>query len=95
MSLVYNGIFSQTAKLEVDLNYVARVPLWPTIQLDSCKIGTYQANSIPTLDLHELFAGKLTALFARRAGRDLFDAYQLFKIGKDLDNDRFYCLCCK
>lgn len=88
MSLLYNGIFSQTAKLEVDLNYVARVPLWPTVKLDSCKLGSLQAKSIPTLDLHELFAGKLTALFARRAGRDLFDAYQLFKVANNLDNDR-------
>lgn len=30
------------------------------------------------MDLHELAAGKLAALLARCASRDLYDAYQLF-----------------
>jgi hypothetical protein len=30
------------------------------------------------LDIHELAAGKLTALFSRTAARDLYDTYQLF-----------------
>lgn len=54
-----------------------RVPLWlPTVQ-DSHKVGTCRAERIPVLDLHELTAGKLVALLARRASRDLFDAHHL------------------
>ncbi len=34
---------------------------------------------MPVLDIHELAAGKLTALFARNASRDLFDAHYLLK----------------
>lgn len=41
-------------------------------------MGTYRAERIPVLEFHELTAGKLVALLARRASRDLFDAYHLF-----------------
>jgi hypothetical protein len=68
--------------LEVDLNYLYRVPLWPVTMMDSVSVGSYSAKRIPVLDLHELAAGKMAALFARHASRDLFDAYQLLTSGK-------------
>ena len=39
--------------------------------------GNHQIHGIRILDFHELAAGKLTALFARNASRDLFDAHHL------------------
>lgn len=44
---------------------------------DSRILGDFQARNIPVIDLHELTAGKLAALFARHQARDLFDAHQL------------------
>ncbi len=63
--------------LEVDVNFVLRTPLWPVVHRDSHPVGSYRAASIPVVDDHELAAGKLSALFSRRASRDLFDAHQL------------------
>lgn len=53
-----------------------RVPLWPVTMFEA-RVGSYLAAGIPVLDVHELAAGKLAALFSRRASRDLFDAHQL------------------
>ena len=63
--------------LEVDINFMFRVPLWPVELRDARPVGSYGAQGITVLDLHELAAGKLTALLARHASRDLFDAHQL------------------
>jgi hypothetical protein len=65
--------------LQVDLNFMLRVPLWPVVLLDSRPLGPFAARGVPVLDEHELAAGKLAALLAallaRRASRDLFDAH--------------------
>jgi hypothetical protein len=63
--------------IEIDLNYLDRVPLWTIMRMDSFKLGEFQANNIPVQDLHELASGKLRALFSRHSSRDLFDTYQL------------------
>lgn len=44
---------------------------------DSKRIGAFGVTQIPMLDLHELAAGKLGALFGRAASRDLFDVREL------------------
>jgi len=56
-----------------------RQPLWNLQSLASQTLGDFRAKNIPVLDLHELAAGKLAALFARHQGRDLFDAHQLLR----------------
>src|SRR3990167_8458508 len=63
--------------IEIDLNYLDRVPLWTIARVNSFKLGEFQANNIPVQDLHELASGKLRALFSRHSSRDLFDTYQL------------------
>jgi len=75
--LRYDSALGQGGNLELDLNYMFRLPLWPVSPVNSHGIGSYRAEQIPVLDLHELTAGKLAALLARRASRDLFDAHQL------------------
>lgn len=67
----------RSGTLEVDVNFLLRVPLWPIVRADSRRIGAFGAAEIPLLDLHELAAGKLAALFGRSASRDLFDAREL------------------
>ncbi len=51
-----------------------RVPLWPLNEKSSVSIGALQVEDYLLMDLHELAAGKLTALIDRSAARDLYDA---------------------
>ncbi len=74
--LRYDSSLGEGSNLEVDLNFMFRVPLWPVVTMDA-KVGSYSATQIPVLDMHELAAGKLAALFARHASRDLFDVHHL------------------
>lgn len=85
--LRYGSALGGSGNLEVDLNFMFRVPLWPVASMRSVDVGTYAASGIPVLDLHELAAGKLAALFARQASRDVFDAHGLLTAGK-LDPDQ-------
>lgn len=77
--LSYDSVLGRTGTLELDLNYVLRSPLWPIATIDSRPVGPYRATQVPVLDVHELAAGKLAALFARSASRDLFDACTLLR----------------
>lgn len=79
ITLRYPSAFGQQGNLEVDLNFMYRIPLWPIVLKDGAAIGSYQAKQVPTLDFHEIAAGKLSALLDRQTGRDLFDTYHLLK----------------
>ncbi len=78
--LGYDAAGGGTGTLELDLNYVLRAPLWPVAELDSLPVAGEHASAIPVLDLHELVAGKLAALFGRTAARDLYDARALLQL---------------
>lgn len=86
-SLRYQSPLGQGGELELDLNLMLRVPLWPIAVRGSRPLGSYQAKEVPLLDEHELAAGKLAALLARRASRDLFDTHGLLSRG-GFDRDR-------
>lgn len=75
--LSYTSALGRPAVLEVDVNYMLRVPLWDPTTRASREFLGQQAKNITVLDDHELAAGKLAALLARGASRDLFDARQL------------------
>lgn len=82
--LKYPSALGGNGNLEVDLNFMFRVPLGKITKRHSCRVGTHQTQEIALLDIHELGAGKLAALFGRHASRDLFDAYELL-INHSLD----------
>lgn len=73
----YESSLTQSGNLEVDLNFMFRVPLWPIIPMNSKPVGSYQASAVPIPDIHEIAAGKIAALLARQASRDLFDVHLL------------------
>ena len=79
-SLRYPAAAGGTSRIDVDVNYMYRAPLWPVSNLDSRHVGSWQATDIPMVDIHELAAGKLAALFSRHRARDLFDCRQLFSL---------------
>ena len=79
--LTYSSVLGGRDTLEVDLNYMFRIPLWPVSVLDSHPVGAWRATGIPVLDIHELAAGKLAALLSRKQSRDLFDSHRLLQSG--------------
>ena len=82
----YPSVLGQKGNLEVDLNYMYRKPLWPAQWL-SPQLPLTRQFQMAVLDIHELAAGKLAALFDRQASRDLFDAHHLLTIC-DLNNKK-------
>ena len=77
--LTYQSYTGQSGNLEIDINYMFRLPLWGIKHYDSIELGPVKANNIPVLDIHELAAGKLAALLSRGQARDLFDSHWLLK----------------
>jgi hypothetical protein len=49
--------------------------------MDSRPVGIWQAVGIQVVDIHELAAGKLSALMSRQQVRDLFDCSNLSRLG--------------
>ena len=80
--LQYQSATGQTSNLQVDINFMFRVPLLPVVRMDSKTLGQWQSKDIPVVDIHELVAGKLAALLSRKQARDLFDCSEIF------DDDR-------
>ena len=83
----YEDARGRGGDLEVDINFMFRVPLWPVTIRDSHPVGTWRATGIPVLDDHELASGKLAALLARRQARDLFDSHRVLRMD-NLDSRR-------
>ena len=75
----YGSALGGGASIEVDLNYMARAPLFGVQTMTSTPLGGVSATGISVLDLHEVVAGKLVALLDRRAARDLFDARRILE----------------
>lgn len=63
------------------------MPLWPVAIAEARQIGSLPVVRFAMLDVHELAAGKLAAVFGRSAGRDLFDIVELLKM-EGLDHRR-------
>ncbi len=72
----YSSLLGTKGNLEIDLNYMYRQPLWPCLSM-SPMMTSNRGFSVNILDIHELAAGKLSALFSRQVSRDLFDAHSL------------------
>lgn len=77
----YTSALGRPGVIEVDVNYLLRVPLWSAGRRDSRAFLGDRAKEVLLLDPHELAAGKLAALLARGASRDLFDARELLASG--------------
>ena len=78
-SLRYESAFGRGGNLEIDINFMFRIPLWPVTTADSHSLGAWRATGIPLLERHELAAGKFAALLARCQARDIFDSHQILK----------------
>ncbi len=87
--LRFVSVIGGSQNLEVDVNYVARVPLLGSERM-TARFPRDEPIEVPTLPLVELAAGKFTALMQRSAARDSFDAANLLRLKPGLlDNDGF------
>lgn len=77
--LTYTTTLGRPGSIEVDVNFMLRTPLWPAAPRDSHPIGGDKATQVLIVEEHELAAGKLAALVARSACRDVFDARELLR----------------
>lgn len=73
----YESALGNKGNLEVDISYMYRTPLWEAQKLKSIVVGGVQAENVSVLTIEEIASGKLSALFTRRAARDLFDVHHL------------------
>lgn len=64
-------------RIEVDLNFLHRVPLDPPFPAELWQPANAERPSLSVVGIGELIAGKLCALLDRGAPRDLFDAVHL------------------
>ena len=76
----YASALGGNASLELDVNYMARQPLFGAIRMECRLLGRVRTSRVLVLDLHEIVAGKIVALFDRRAARDLFDVRRILSI---------------
>ena len=81
--LRYPSVLGGSQNLEVDVSYVARVPLFGGVHA-SVRFPPASDLQVPTLAIEELAAGKFTALVQRNAARDVFDAAGLLDLLPDL-----------
>ena len=74
----YPSSLGNQGNIEIDLNFLYRIPLLPTEKRNSIEMAGKQVKELQLLNIHELAAGKLAALIERQTGRDFFDANELF-----------------
>ena len=79
-------------RLEVDVSYVARVPLLDPTRLTT-RFPPDDPVDVSTLALPELAAGKFSALVQRSVARDAFDAANLLRLLPGLLDDEAFRLC--
>ncbi len=87
----YPSSINQSGNIEVDISYMYRVNLWPIQYKNSYSLGKQFSKDVPVLDIHELGAGKFSALFSRSASRDLFDTNYLltrYSVGNSIDLEK-------
>lgn len=60
----YPSALGNQGNIEIDINFMYRAPLLPIEKRDSITIAGKQITNLKILDIHELAAGKLTALLS-------------------------------
>lgn len=76
--------------MEIDLNFLHRVPLRPVAPQTLWQPGGEQKPVANTMSLEEVCAGKFCALLDRSMPRDLYDAKRLAEMAKDfLESNSF------
>lgn len=75
--LAYSSVAGTRDRIEVDLNYLFRIPLGDVSRRSMWQPPDIARPEIATVPMEELFAGKLRATLDRAMPRDLFDTIRL------------------
>ncbi len=82
--LRFASVLGGSQNLEVEVSYVARLPLLPAERRAMSPSILGEDCEAPCLAFEELAAGKWLALMSRLAARDFYDAASLLRIAPDL-----------
>ena len=81
-SLLYTTTTGSVDKIKLDINYHSRCHVYPAVySYVSIPFIENKPIQIAHLNIIELFAGKIKALFERRKPRDIFDIFSLAQSG--------------
>jgi predicted nucleotidyltransferase component of viral defense system len=80
----YRSTTGSRDRVEVDLNYLFRLPVNGLSQLSMWQPGNADSPRVTVVGIEELCAGKFCALLSRALPRDLFDVALLPEIAKDV-----------
>ncbi|HHI79099.1 MAG TPA: hypothetical protein ENK02_03895 [Planctomycetes bacterium] len=75
--LEYHSVFGSNSRIEVDLNFLFRVPFVDPLRRELWQPGELERPSLFCVGDDELLAGKLLALLERCAARDAWDLANL------------------
>lgn len=75
--LTYRSLAGTQDRVELDLNFLHRIALVPSLRLPLWQPGDLETPRVAVVGMEELCAGKLCALLARALPRDLYDASRL------------------
>ena len=81
--LRFPSVLGGEQNLEVDVSYVARVPLFG-LQQRHCVLRGFEASHVTTYSIPELAGGKFAALMGRTVARDQYDAVRLLELESGL-----------
>ncbi len=79
--LSYSSVLGQADRIEVDLNFLFRVPVGEPEMRELWQPGGLDRPRLRVVSLHEIGVGKLLALLDRTAARDAWDAARLPLLG--------------
>ncbi len=88
--LGYGSVLGPNQRIEVDLNFLFRVPLAGTETRQMWQPGELERPRLRVVSLEELCAGKLLALLDRTAARDAWDVGQLPAVAGELLTSRLF-----
>jgi predicted nucleotidyltransferase component of viral defense system len=89
--LQFRNAYGTMDRIELDLNFLHRVPLGSVEERSLWQPGGLTAANVRVVAGEELWAGKLCALLARSAPRDLWDAARLPEQARETwGSDRFH-----
>jgi predicted nucleotidyltransferase component of viral defense system len=77
--------FGGTFTIEVDLNFIMRVPVWGVESKSPFPLDEDYHFDCTTVLFEELFGGKIKALMDRSAARDLYDVFKLSQVRDSFD----------
>ena len=83
--LSFQSVFGGTRTLELDINYLMRVPFFSIEMRQSFMSDSNLSVTFPIVSIEETFAGKIVALLDRTSSRDIYDVYQLSQFRGEYD----------